>query len=157
MDALDVLWIERAIRRLKAKYCRLADAREDEEFLELFTDDIEWSLHDESGSIVKQVRGKEEYRAWRSSTLATRLAGVGVHQVHEPEIDVLEKDFATAVWPLMDYVRSPPDGKYLGSFRGYGHFHEEYRRGPDDRWRISKVTVTRLYVEHLDETSEPGH
>jgi 3-phenylpropionate/cinnamic acid dioxygenase small subunit len=147
VDRVEILWAVEQIRQLKAKYCRLADTRKDDLFLALFTDDLEWTLYSEDGTqVIKRVQGKEEYRQWRASHRATRLAGFSVHHVHNPEIEILDEDHARGVWPLMDYLRQPDKEK---NYVGYGHYHEEYRREAGGQWRIAAVKVTRLHVDRL--------
>jgi hypothetical protein len=61
-----------------------------------------------------------------------------------PEIDFLDADTATGVWAMYDWVDDPARGV---AWQGYGHYHEQYLRCPDGRWRFSKMRLTRLRVD----------
>ena len=67
---------------------------------------------------------------------------VTVHHGHMPEIEVTSDTTATGIWALQDLLRWP-DGHEL---YGYGHYHEEYEK-VDGRWRITKMTLTRLRTD----------
>jgi hypothetical protein len=150
VDKLDQLWAIEQIKQLKARYFRYVDTLEDDLYLDLFTDDLEWTLFKEDGREVEySIRGKEEYRTWRASHRDVRLVGFSVHHGHMPEIEVVDDDHARGVWAMMDYLRQPGPGR---NYIGYGHYHEEYVRGQDERWRFAKVEITRLHIDRLDET-----
>lgn len=147
MDDLERLIAIEDIKKLKARYCRYVDTKQDEKFEALFTEDVEWTLMNDAGTgVLRKIRGRAEHHAWRASVRDGRLAGFTVHQCHTPEIEIVDHTRATGIWALMDYVRRPNDAM---NFVGYGHYHEEYRRQEDGRWLISKVTVTRLHVDQL--------
>ena len=147
MNRVDELWAIEQIKQLKARYFRFADTRQDESFLDLFTEELEWILYSEDGTeVITQIRGKDQYRKWRASHRKTRLAGFSVHHGHMPEIEIIDDDNARGIWAMMDYLRQPAKGK---NYVGYGHYHEEYVRGLDGQWRIAKVKVTRLHVDPL--------
>ena len=144
MDQLEKLVAIEEIKKLKARYCRFSDTRDDEAFEALFTDDVEWTLMGLDGTtVLKKIRGKKEHHEWRASLRETRLAGISVHHCHTPEIEIIDENHATGIWALSDYIRQPAEGK---NYQGYGHYHEEYVR-QNGQWLISKVTVTRLHVE----------
>jgi hypothetical protein len=67
---------------------------------------------------------------------------VTVHHGHMPEIELTSATTATGIWALQDLLRWP-DGREL---HGYGHYHEEYEKS-DGRWRIKKMTLTRLRTD----------
>lgn len=147
MDPLQELIAIEQIKKLKAQYCRFSDTRDDERFETLFTEDIVWKLMGADGvTVLKEIRGKAEQHSWRASMREARLAGTSVHHCHTPEITILDENNATGIWAVADYLRQPVEGK---NFKGYGHYHEEYRR-EDGRWLISKLTVTRLRVDPLE-------
>jgi len=62
-----------------------------------------------------------------------------VHHGHAPIIDIDSPDEGRAIWPLFDYI---DDG--TRALKGYGHYHEKYRRQPDGRWLISHLRLTRI-------------
>ena len=51
---------------------------------------------------------------------------------------------ARGVWAMFDYVEFKPSR----GIRGYGHYHEEYRKEAG-KWHISKLKLTRLRVDSL--------
>ncbi len=124
------------IRRLKARYFRCVDLRAWEEFADLFTEDF----MPDFGESTSGPRTKAEFVA---SVARHFAAGISIHHGHEPEIDVLDADTATGLWPMYDHVESPADSGYV-NHTGWGHYREEYRRGADGRWRISRSRLTRL-------------
>ena len=77
---------------------------------------------------------------------------VSVHHGHDAEIELVDHDHATGVWSMSDLVewtaQSTERGAPVG-FRGAGHYHDEYRRGADGRWRFASVRLTRLRVDPL--------
>ena len=124
-----------AIKNLKARYFRCVDSRQWEEFATLFTDDVQIDFAEStSGS-----KTRDEFVAAAARHFAT---GISIHHGHLPEIDVLDDDHATAIWPMFDLVETAPDSGYE-SHTGYGHYTEEYRR-VDGRWLISKTRLSRV-------------
>jgi hypothetical protein len=73
---------------------------------------------------------------------------VTTHHGHMPEITITGPDTATGIWAMFDYLTFPGDGPPKG-LRGYGHYHEQYRR-VDGAWRIQHLVLTRLRVDPLD-------
>ena len=112
------------IRRLKARYFRCVDTRN-------------WAEFAESTS---GATGRHEFLAAVAQHFAS---GISVHHGHEPEIEILEEDRATGIWPMFDLVESPADSGYV-NHTGWGHYTEEYRREPDGKWRISRSRLTRI-------------
>jgi len=67
-----------------------------------------------------------------------------VHHGHMPEIELLSATEARGIWAMFDYVEFKPSR----GIRGYGHYHEEYRK-EGGSWHISKLKLTRLRVDPL--------
>lgn len=127
------------IRRLKARYFRCVDRREWEEFADLFTEDFVPDF----GESTSRPRTKAEFVAAVARHFAT---GISIHHGHEPEIDILDADHATGIWPMFDLVESPADSGYR-SHTGWGHYTETYRK-VEGRWLIASTRLTRIsYVE----------
>jgi len=123
------------IQQLKARYFRLMDTKDWAAFGELFTDD---AVMDADGYV-------QEGRAKILSFLPKVLDGVvTTHHGHMPEITITGPDTATGVWAMFDYLTFPGDGPPRG-LRGYGHYHEEYRR-VDGAWRIHRRPPRSLLV-----------
>src|SRR3546814_1821127 len=71
------------------------------------------------------------------------------HQVHTPEITLVNDEEATIIWAMQDRVvwnegKSPIAG--VKSITGFGHYHERYVRR-DGEWRIASLKLTRLHVD----------
>jgi hypothetical protein len=127
------------IRRLKARYFHCVDLREWDEFATLFTEDFVPDF----GESTSGPKNKAEFVA---AVARHFTSGLSVHHGHEPEIDVLDAETATGLWPMYDLVESPPESGYR-NHTGWGHYAETYRK-EEGRWRIASTRLTRIkYVE----------
>ena len=74
--------------------------------------------------------------------------GRTVHQGYMPPRSVSpERTPPGGIWAMSDYVDiGGPSGR---PFWGYGHYHEDYVKGSDGRWRIARLQLTRLRVDEL--------
>jgi uncharacterized protein (TIGR02246 family) len=147
MDAIERLLATEEIKNVKARYFRFIDTKDNERFLEQFTEDAHWLALDAEGNVQIDLNSRDELGAFLAPMTDARLEGFSVHQGHTPEIDIIDDRTATGVWAFSDYIRLPGLNMY-----GYGHYHEEYRKCDDGVWRISKSRVTRLHIDEL----EPG-
>ena len=144
---IDTLLAIEAIKQLKARYFRLMDTHDWAGFRDLFTED---AFFDVRGALEEKpdVSGQEPITGADAITDYVR-AGIdpiaSAHYGHMPEIEILSDDHARGIWALADILRTPT-GEPFRLFRGYGHYHEEYRKA-DGRWRIARLTITRLMVE----------
>ena len=133
MTVSDLAEIE-AIKQLKARYFRLLDTKQWDVWREVFSDDFSAEVH--GPHPVIHFASPDEMVATNRKVLAEAPT---VHHGHTPEIELTGPDTAKGTWAMMDRVE-------LGAgFQGYGHYHEEYRKR-DGRWRISRMTLTRLHV-----------
>jgi hypothetical protein len=123
------------LRQLKARYCRLLDAKDWPAWRELFTDDF---LSDTSESGGKLISGADEFVAFVQKMLGSR-SRTTVHQVHAPEIELTSATAARGIWALEDFIHFAPGL----NMRGYGHYHETYEKA-GGRWRIKSSRLTRL-------------
>src|SRR5439155_12815540 len=128
-----------AIKQLKARYFRLMDTKDWDSMREVFADDVYIDTTDSGGRVVE---GADNFMAGLKEILADVVT---VHHGHMPEIELTSATTATGVWALQDPLRWP-DGRELD---GYGHYYEEYEK-VDGRWRITKMTLTRLRVDMRD-------
>ena len=64
---------------------------------------------------------------------------ITIHIANHPEIDV-DGDAATGSWAFEDTVIVP---EHKVQIRGGGYYHDEYRRDPDGRWRVSATRCGR--------------
>ena len=124
-----------AIKQLKARYFRLMDTRQWEDWAGVFTEDarLQWSedpAHLLAGrdAIVAAVSGMLEH-------------AVTCHHGHMPEIDLVDAEHATGIWAMFDLVDHPD---FL--LRGFGHYHDEYVKR-DGGWRIRSTRIVRLREE----------
>jgi hypothetical protein len=75
------------------------------------------------------------------------------HVVSQPEIDLVDERHATGRWCLQDCVI---DTSFDMIIRGAAFYEDEYRKGDDDVWRISKTGYRRTYEEMLPRKSIEG-
>jgi SnoaL-like domain len=134
LDSTTLVEIE-ALKQLKARYCRLLDAKDWTAWRQIFTDDF---VSDTSKAGGKVIEGADDFVAFTRGNLK-KPSQVTAHQVHAPEIELTSPTTATGIWALEDVVRLSP-GLNL---RGYGHYHETYEK-IDGRWLIRTSTLTRL-------------
>ena len=135
MDSAEKLVEIEALKQLKARYCRLLDAKDWVGWRSLFTDDF---CSDTAESGGKTITGADEFVAFVEKALG-KAHRVTVHQSHAPEIEVTSATTATGIWALEDVVRF---GFGL-NLKGYGHYREEYQKVGDE-WKISYSKLTRL-------------
>lgn len=135
MDTTSTLLDIEAIKQLKARYCRLLDAKDWPAWRQLFTDDF-YSDTSESGG--KSIHGADDFVAFVKRALGKKTRAT-VHQVHAPEITLTSEHTATGIWALEDIVRFAPGL----NMNGYGHYFETYVK-IDGHWRIQSSKLTRL-------------
>jgi SnoaL-like domain len=144
MDALTQLLTIEDIRTLKARYCRCLDTKDWAGFAELFTRDVVMDVSQDTGNppltgvpaLLDQVK------------FAVKNAATS-HQVHTPEITLINHDTAEGIWAMQDRVvwqmgASPVPG--VASITGYGQYHETYR-WEDGVWKIAALKLTRFHVD----------
>ena len=133
----------RAIEELKARYCRFIDTKQWDEFHDLFTDDCQHFLPQESGT---PIMTNEQYFPMLENVWGDK--GITVHHVHAPEITFLSSTEAEGIWAMNDYDQGDgPTGRI--SFKAWGHYHETYRKCEDGKWRISSKRNTRLRFDDV--------
>jgi hypothetical protein len=129
-------WAEvEALKQLKARYCRLLDAKDWTAWRQIFTDDF---VSDTSKAGGKVIEGADEFVAFTRRNLA-KPSQVTAHQVHSPELELTSPTTARGIWALEDVVRLAPGF----NLRGYGHYHETYEKIGGE-WLIKTSTLTRL-------------
>lgn len=152
------------IKQLKARYFQCVDCKDWKGFLEVFAPDVEFD-HVNSFKAVdpisgaSRVYGRPELLAeidtsgWKmkgrdqiAANGSSQFADVStVHQGFNPQISVHSPDVASGIWAMHDVLRFPPGGP-IEEIRGYGHYHETYRR-ISGRWVIQTSTLTRLRID----------
>ena len=142
MDTIERLLIIREIQELKARYFRTLDSKDWDGFGAVFTthcrfaaartpDDLDPEPRLGRDVIVKSVRRN----VGRALT---------VHKGFLPEIGVISRIAAKAIWAMSDIVEFS-DGKPFKRLSGAGHYHETYAL-QDDRWMIDSLKLSRLRV-----------
>lgn len=121
-----------AIRRLKHEYCYLIDDGDYEEWVDLFTDDGQFSLGETTFAGHDELY---EFATERFDSVYETTA----HVVSNPLIDV-EGDEATGRWYLMLAYRTP-DGEVGWKQTTY---EDEYRK-VDGEWKIvSSASIANI-------------
>ena len=137
----DLVSIEQ-IKQLKARYFRLLDTQQWTDWGEVFAEDGVMDVSDDTGS---RETGLVRGRVRIVKAVSGMLSGARtVHHGHMPEIELLSATEARGVWAMFDYIEFKPSR----GIRGYGHYHEEYRKEAG-KWHISKLKLTRLRVDPL--------
>lgn len=127
-----------AIKQLKARYFRFLDTKQWHELQKQFAPDARFNI---AGS-RSQPTTVDEF----INSVGTHLKeAVTIHHGHMPEIEVDDGFHARGIWAMYDLVEMPPASDRL-SFRGFGHYHEEYSK-IDGSWVISSLQLTRLRVD----------
>jgi hypothetical protein len=126
----------RSLEELKARYCRTLDLKDWVGFRAVFTDDFVSDTSEAGGTVID---GADEFVAYVRRNLAK---AVTVHQVQQPEIELVSPGSAVGVWAMLDVVRFMP-GLTLA---GFGHYHEAYEK-VDGQWFIKASKLTRLREE----------
>ncbi len=147
MDPVERLVAIEEIRVLKARYVDALDTKQWDALGHVFTDDVVMEVpplgSDDPGAGMR-IAGRDTLLAF----LAGRLTGAtSVHRVSMPMIEILDADHARGTWAMEDYITRAP-GATLPEIRGYGHYHEEYRR-VGAAWCISMLQLTRQRVDIL--------
>jgi ketosteroid isomerase-like protein len=136
--------IAAAIHAVKARYCRMLDTKDWDGFADVFTEDIVMDVTEDAGAIVKGRADVVAQVRWACDNAKT------VHQVSSPEITVHDAGNASCIWAMQDRLifteGKSPIPPVIG-IKGYGHYHETYRRCDDGAWRIATLKLTRLIVE----------
>jgi uncharacterized protein len=68
-----------------------------------------------------------------------------VHQVHAPEIELVDCKNARGLWAVSDRLVFP-DGSPLKVLQGWGVYHETYEK-VSGHWRIASLRIERFLVE----------
>ena len=139
-DLAQQLWDIEQIKQLKARYFRLIDTKDWDAWRDLFTEDC---VHHLPAELNAPPQTNAEYLELVPRQLANAFT---THHGHMPEITLLGPAEASGVWAMFDYVLYP--GRPTG-IKGYGHYHETYRKCDDGKWRISSKRNQRLRVDEV--------
>jgi hypothetical protein len=127
-----------AIRQVKERYIRLADAKEwDAWGKEVFTEDCQ---------LETEEVGITEGRANVVATVSRAMAGAKtVHRVFTPEIKFTDSNTASAIFPLCYYTTWVSDSGPMAA-QGYGYYHETYVRMAEG-WRLKHTKRIRQFAD----------
>jgi len=137
------------IKQLKARYCRLIDQKQWDELETNF-------VANASIEIAGAPGGAEDTQTFSSAHAfiegLRQLMGplVSVHQVHAPEIELLDPETARGTWTVSDRLVFP-EGSPLKILQGWGIYHETYAK-VSGTWRFARVKLERLLVEPVEGT-----
>ena len=140
MSTEEITWEIEQIKQLKDRYFRCLDEHRWDELRRVFTEDVQLIVDlDPRGENAYRVDGADNFIA----DVSTMLKEVShVHHGHMPEITLEGERRARGIWAMFDHL------VYADRVTdGYGHYREQYRRGPDGAWRIARLHLTRLRIE----------
>lgn len=132
------------IAQLKARYCRLIDQKRWQELEEDF-------LSEATVEIAGAPGGANDTQ--RYSDAHSFIEGLrhfmgpltSVHQVHAPEIELLNRTYARGTWAVSDRLIFP-EGSPSHILQGWGIYHERYEK-VGETWCFAKIRLERLLVE----------
>ena len=122
-----------AIKQLKARYFRLLDTQQWQQWRDLFSEDatLQWGPKPEHA-----FHGRDAIARGVSGNLE---GAQSCHQGFMPEIELIDATHARGIWAMHDWIDHP-----AYDLEGFGHYHEEYQKHEDGRWRIQRMQLTRL-------------
>jgi hypothetical protein len=136
------------IRQLKYRYLRCVDLKRWDEIAEVFTADAgaEYGTHAVRGQL--SLRGRDEIISYLRENLGPEITTV--HRCGQPEITI-NGDTARGTWSFEDTVIAMAHRVWI---RGAAFYEDEYQRGADGRWRISRTGYRRIYetLSSFDDT-----
>lgn len=132
----DLVEIE-AIKRLKHRYVRCLDQKRWDEVAECFMPDATSSY----GGGEYSFRGVDEIMHFLRESLGPAM--ITMHQVQQPEIDLIGPTSASGVWALEDRVIMVEHGLTL---RGAAYYTDRYEKVGGE-WKIAHTGYERLFEE----------
>lgn len=142
MDVTARLLAMEEVRQVKARYFRFVDKKMWPELRALFTTDA--TVH-----FVHRTPEPEPIHVALERIERVLTHTISVHHGHVPEIEIIDADNATAIWPMEDRLYFSPDHPTPFGYRkllGFGHYFERYVR-IDGAWRIASMRLERITEE----------
>lgn len=133
-----------AICETKARYCRCLDQKDWAGYGDVFTED---AILDTRGAGGQLVEGRAVIVQLVRSAIGEAAT---VHQVHSPEIALIDEKTATVIWAMQDRIiwdAVKAEATGLRGLTGYGHYRETCVRCADGTWQIARSELTRLHME----------
>ena len=126
------------IYRLKARRDHAVDQKDWDTYAELHSDDyVAMSIPPD-----RIVGGRAA-----ADRLAEQMAGVTtVHHCHTPVVTFQDRNNATGVWAMEDNLFWHRNGEKQW-LRGFGFYHETYRKEADGEWRFTYRRLERTHAE----------
>jgi hypothetical protein len=138
-----------ALQELKASYFRFLDTKQWAAWRQLFTDDM--VFYNDTVPLPTTTETMTSSGDDFVEMVSTVLVdAVTVHQGHMPEIRFQDDRHAQGIWAMFDWVDSSGSGGT--SMQGFGHYHEQYVKGDDGKWRIAELRLTRLRTDNTAPT-----
>jgi hypothetical protein len=138
MTPEDLIEIE-GIKRAKYRYLRCLDQKLWDEMADVLTIDCVATY---SGGRYT-YEGREAILGFLTRTMGAETFHSS-HRCHQPEIDLIGTTNARATWAMDDVVVMTD---WDLTVRGAAFYEDEYRRGDDGTWRISRTGYKRTYEE----------
>ncbi len=136
MDTAGRLRAIEAIQQLQARYCRLIDTKQWDDFAVVFASDVVLGVGEGA------THGRE---AAANRIKAAAATSANVHHSHMPEIRVIDEAKASGIWAMYDwYLDGAGDESERRGFEGFGHYIQTYRF-EDGAWRIATSRIERLF------------
>ena len=142
-----------AIKILKSRYFRFMDTKDWTAWGGLFTADATLdadtavSTRGADPKSMPTVRGRNEIVSFVRGFVDECIT---VHHGHTPEIEIITPTSAKGIWAMEDIV----DKVGARLLRGYGHYHETYRKEGDGQWRIATLHLRRIRLDNYSQTTE---
>jgi SnoaL-like domain len=152
------------IRQLKARYFHCTDIKDWKGLGETFAEDVQFDMRDSFKAVdpvsgAARVYGRPELllgvdtSTWNMcgrdeivANGARQFADVcTVHHGCNPQIVIRSEEEADGIWAMTDLLRFP-SGSPIQEIRGFGHYHERYRR-IGGHWLIQTETLIRLRID----------
>lgn len=138
-----------AIKQLKGRYFRFMDAKDWAAYRTVFTEDVVFDVRGGMAATPPDPVYTDPPIEGADNAVAFIQGGLGslvsAHQGFMPEITITGPDSATGIWAMTDVLRAG-DGAPFRTVRGYGHYHETYRKVGGE-WKIATLRLTRLLVD----------
>ncbi len=135
MDRVDQLWELEQIKRLKSRYYRLQDQNRWEDWSQLFTEDCE--VADPRDPAVT-LHGPQAVAERTAAVVQSAGAANRAHRGTMPDLEIIDEQTARGTWAL--HCASTFDKPGAPDFALiYGYYTDEYRKGADGQWRISRM------------------
>ena len=152
--SIEELGVIEAVSGLKARYFRLMDLKQWDDWEALYIDEAVMDVSGEAAAMAQlgfpSPPPDAEPLIWHSAgkirrNVSAALEGItSVHHGHMPEVEFVSPERVAVIWAMQDIIRYPVGAPTpVPSFNGYGHYHDVYvKRG--GQWRIESVKLVRL-------------